>query len=147
MAIAVGTVLRAYDFECVKGTPLTHTVSSNAVVVKKCNVDVQWVTGAYAQANDATFAPAAKILEMKRDGKAVTILQASPVDPGRFYVTATPTTITTPFALACANSGGTVTCALTGSDLTTELTDGLDLTTLTWTRPITFSVTYHESTD
>lgn len=147
MAAAVGTVLRAWGFDAAQGTPVVNTVSSNGVIVKTCRVAVQWPTGTYAQADNATFAPATVIQNARRDGKTVTILAACPVAAGRTQVTATPTTVAYPFALACTVSSGTITTQLTGSDLTTELTDSTDLATLTWTAPVVFQVAFHESTD
>lgn len=144
MAIIAGTVLAAYRPDFVKGTPQTNVISTVGYTVKTCMVDVIWKTGSYVQADDCTFAPIAAIQASERNGKTPVILQACPVDSGRYFLTATPTTVTLPFAGACTNAAGTITTNLTLGDLTTEHTNAFDMTTVTWTRPITFAVSYYE---
>jgi hypothetical protein len=145
MAISAATVLRAYDFQRLRSH--THTISAVEYDVMTCKVDCEYITTAYAVANDATFAPATMIQNALRDGRTATILDACVVAPGRYYLAATPTTIV-PVSAGPNTSvtTGTVTHPLTAEDLTTEMTDTTALNTATFVDPITFQVTFHVPT-
>jgi hypothetical protein len=139
MAISVGTVKRAYDFQALRTDLYTSTTEKD---IMTCKVDVEWVTTAYAQANDATFAPATIIQNALRDGISVTVLQACPVAGGKYRLSAAPTTDVLCGALACTVSTNTVTVQLSAEDWATEMTDTEALNTSTWSQPLSFQVTF-----
>lgn len=142
MAISTATVQRAYGFTTDRQEHVT--ISSVEYQVMHCYVDCIYNTVDYAQANDATFAPAAKIQAARRNGKTPTILQASYVAPGRLYLAAASTTPVLVGAGLATNSAGTVTHALTQEDQTTEMANAYVLSTSVWDKPIKFSVTFLE---
>jgi len=134
MAITVGTELAAFGFTKPTG-PSEHSTITVEAETESCFVNVDF-TGTYAQADDATFAPAAIIQAAKRDGKTVTILQAAFCSAG---VSAAGVIYG---ANACVNAAGTVTCELTAEDLTTEYANATPIAA--GIRPVCFLVTYHQ---
>ena len=139
MAISAATVQRAYDFTVLRQD---HYTTTDEYEVVTCKVDCIYATTDYAQANDATFAPATAIQNASRDGLTPTILQACMVAPGMLRTAAASTTVVLIGADACTNSGGTVTHQLTTEDMSTELANAYVLSTATWVKPITFQVTF-----
>ena len=140
MAISAATVLRAYDFDRLRDQ--LHT-STDEYEVMTCKVDCEYVTVAYATANDSTFAPATIIAAALRDGRTPTIIDSCFVAPGQYSLSATPTTYVLAGAGPCTTvSNGTITNPLTAEDLSTEMTDTTALNTATWQIPITYQVTF-----
>jgi len=142
MAISAATVLNAYDFQRLRTQ--THTISADEYEVWTCKVDCEWITTAYATANDATITPATMI-QGKKDGATVTVIGCCFVAPGRYSLSATPTT----YVLAGAGIPSTITSSvitlpLTAEDLSTEMTDTTALNTATWQTPMTFQVTFYQ---
>lgn len=132
MAAVSGTVKRAYGFTTVRNDQVSTTDTSE-YVVWGCFVDVTFPSGTYAQADNATFAPATVIAATLRDGKTPTILQAAFADAGNENGAIVG-------AGACAVSSGTVTTPLLKENLTDEHDDGA--MSATWNRAITFYVSY-----
>jgi hypothetical protein len=139
MADITGTVKRAYGFTSPKGSQEVHTVSSDEVEIVGCYVDVEYLTGTYATANTALFSPATAIQDSLRDGRTVTIKQACFADSGKVTISSTDSLIA---ALGCTVSAGVVSNDLALEDLTTEYTNGTNVATMTWQRPITYYVTF-----
>lgn len=139
MAISTGTVKRAYGFEELRDASYTDTSEYEVVT---CKVDVEFSTVAYATGDDATFAPATVIASTLRDGKTPTIIAAAVVAGGQFTLSAAPTTQVYVGATSASVSSGTVTVQLSGEDWSTELTNGTDLSTSTWSVPLTYQVTF-----
>lgn len=143
MAVAVGTIVNVYDIDEVPGR--SGKVGSSAdTSVKTCKVAVKWVTGSYATADDANFAAATAIQNCRKNGKTVTVRRVCAVSSGTYYTSAAPTTLVRVVAGDFAVTTGTALGPLIQADLSTELTNATDLTTLTWTAPIVFQVEFTE---
>jgi len=146
MAIIAGTVKRAYNFSSPGGDQEPVSVSSVPTELMQCFLDVVYDVGTYAQANDATITAATVIQNSLRDGKTVTVLGCTCVGVGHAYLTAT-TVYDIGGGLPSTITSGVVTHPLTLDDYTTELTNGLDMTTITWETPVRYCVTFRRNLD
>ena len=135
MAALVGVVKEAFGFHEVVGPSLPTTTGTTASKMIGCFVTVEFSAGTYAQADDATFAPATVIQNERRSGKTITIRQAAIASPGSENGT-------TVAAGACTVSSGTVTCPLLTVDLSTEHANAA--MSSNWTRAMTFFVSFTE---
>ena len=135
MAIVEGTTVAVSQFTQANGASLLHTVSGVENEVESCMCSVQWTTGTYDQADDATFEPAQAIQESKRTGKTITILQAALLASGDEEGAVVS-------AGACTVAANVITCELLQEDFTERAATAMGAT---WDRPIAFQVTYRQS--
>ncbi len=135
MAVVAGVVKEAYNFvEEAGNSPVTNSGSTPSKMLR-CFVTVEYPTGTYASADDANFAPATLIQNERRNGKTVTIRQASFVSPGVENGTVLA-------AGACTVSAGTITHPLLQEDLSTERANGA---MAAFDKPLTFCVSFTEA--
>ena len=140
MAATAATIQAVYDFQRLRSQ--THTIGADEYEVYTCKVDCTFPTTAYAQADDTTITAASAIQNARRDGQTVTVLCGAFVAPGRFTLSAAPTTDVLVGAGAADASASVITVPLTAEDLTTEMTNATALNTSTWSIPLTFQVTF-----
>lgn len=144
MAIAPATIQSVFDFQ--RLSDRTHTISAVEYEVWTCKVACDFIGVDYAQANDATITAGAAIAASLRDGKTATVISCCFASPGVFNLAATPTVDTLyGGGLPSTISAGVVTLPLTAEDLTTEMTNGVVLSTAVSARPSVFQVTFYKA--
>jgi len=137
MAIVTATEIQAFGFTTPTGPSENSTISGAEHETLGCYVTLEWTSGTYAQADDATFNPATAIQDSLRDGKTITVLSASLASAGR--------SAAGPIVgggLVSGVAANVVTLPLVQEDLTTEYADATGVPAA-WDRPICMYVVFH----
>jgi len=138
MAVVAGTVDRAHSFNKTAG-PLASITNTTEQEVSTCVVDVRWIAGTYASADDANFNPATAIQDSLRNGKSITVIGACGAghgdENGAIIHAGLVSSITT----------NTAVLTLLQEDAATERADGA--MSATWNRPVQIVVYFRMDMD